>query len=140
MANKQVRFPEFEEFAHNDQTIAGDDRFAKADFIESTETDHRIPQEFVFVSAVATDLSDCLKHDNSWHQRHAWHVTSDPKFISRDIFVPSTHNVHGVFVDDRSELLHFEALWVKLANLMNIRSWTIKIDLIQIDDEFFRNH
>lgn len=67
VANKQVGFPELEEFAHDDQAIAGDDRFAKANFVESTEADHRIPKKFVFVSAIAANLSDCFKHHDSWH-------------------------------------------------------------------------
>lgn len=64
----------------------------------------------------------------------------DPEFIVRNIFVPNASDVHGVFIDDRRKLLHFEALWVEFTDLMNIRSWMIKIDLIEIDDEFFRNH
>lgn len=140
MTNQQVGFPELEQFAHDDQAIAGNDRFAESDFVKPSEPDHRITQELVFVRTVATDLCDCFEHHHPWHQGHARHVSSDPEFIMRHVFVPNTGNIFWVFVDNRRQLLHLEALRVLLPDLMNIRDRFIKIDRVEIDDEFLARH
>lgn len=140
VANQQIGFAKFQQFAHDDQTVTRANWLTEPNVIEPAEPDDRIAQEFVLVGRVAADLGDGFEHDHAGHQRHSGHVASDPKFVVGDVFVADTDHVLWVFVDDRRQLLHLEALGIVFSDLMNIGRNPIEIDRVGVHDELFTYH
>lgn len=136
-ADDESGLANFQKFAHDNETIAWQNRISEANIFQTAEADHRFAEQFVFVGAVAADLSDCLKHDDSGHERHARHVTSHPKFLVRDVFVTDARKPNRVLMDNRGQLFHFETLWIVLPDLLDIRDHVVEVDRIWIDDEVF---
>lgn len=89
---------------------------------------------------IAADLSDSFEHDHAGHQRHSGHMAADPELVIRDVFVAHAGHVFGVFVDDRRQLLHFEALGIEFPDLVDIGHNPIEIDRVGVHDELFTYH
>lgn len=139
-ANQEIGFAEFEQFTHDDQSIAWNDRVAKSNFFQAPEAHHGVTEQLVLVRAIAADLGYRFEHDDAGHQGHPGHVSAYPELVVGDIFVPDACDPNRIFVDDRGELFHFETLRVVFADLRNVRDDAIEIDGIWIDNEIFQAH
>ena len=67
-------------------------------------------------------------------------MTTNPKLIIRDILVAHKSLLFTVFIDDRRQLLHFVALWIETADLLDIGNHIVEIDFAEINDQFFVRH
>lgn len=138
-ADDQTRLSHLEQLAHDNKPGPRQDGVAEANVFQPAEANHGIAEKLVFVGAVAADLSNRLKHDNARHEGHSGHVTTDPKLILGEVFVPDASNFNGIFVDDRRQLFHLETLRIVFANLIDVGQDVVEVDGIRIDDEFFCN-
>jgi hypothetical protein len=126
--------------AHHDQAIARNNRGWELDFVEPPESHQGIIEQFVLVTAIATDLCHGFEHDHAGHEWHSGHMASDPELLIRNVFVADANHVDRVFVDDRGQLFHFVPLRVVFADLFDIRNNFRKVDRSGIDNEIFRRH
>ena len=132
--------PQFQFLRNYDQAVTRNDHSAKADVVHAAEADHFGTDKIVPLRMEAAHLSGCLAHDNARHKGQAGHVPASPELMVSDIFVANADAALEVVVDNRRELLHFEALWVVAANLIDIRDDVIEVVLGKIDDQILARH
>jgi hypothetical protein len=56
-------------------------------------------------------------------------VAANPELVRRDVLVADADAALTVVVDDRGELLHFVALWIDAANLVDVRHNVVHVEL-----------
>ena len=89
---------------------------------------------------ITAQLSSRLAHHDSRHQRHARHVTANPELVVGHVLVAHADAGLDVVVDNRRQLLHFMALRIDAADLVDIGNDMIEVVRRKIDNQIFAGH
>jgi hypothetical protein len=106
------------EFRHDDQSITDVDRASKPDIFHAAEAEKVAGQQLILAGVETGQLSGTLTKDHSRHEGIFGHVAADPELICGDVLVTDDTVFNAIDVHYGRQLLHFEPLWICLANFI----------------------